>query len=110
MRLIHGEEVFGVSVDAQTRCAHWNSPVDVIALRFFCCRRWYPCYQCHLEVADHRAIPVPVALRDEPEAVLCGVCGHKMSVNEYFGCGAQCPTCKAKFNPGCANHYHLYFE
>lgn len=110
MRLIHGKEVFGVEVDSQTRCAHWNGPLDVIAIRFFCCGRWFPCYQCHSEFVDHEAVPLPFDKRDQPAAVLCGVCGHVMSANEYLGCDSRCPACDAGFNPGCEKHYHLYFE
>jgi uncharacterized CHY-type Zn-finger protein len=25
-------------------------------------------------------------------------------------CDSICPRCAGAFNPGCANHYHLYFE
>ncbi|CCC41363.1 CHY zinc finger protein [Haloquadratum walsbyi] len=43
----------GVSVDAETRCAHWTGPSDVIALRFGCCEVFSPCYRCHLAVVAH---------------------------------------------------------
>jgi uncharacterized CHY-type Zn-finger protein len=33
-----------------------------------------------------------------------------LSIHEYLACGNTCPTCQAAFNPGCANHYPLYFE
>ena len=39
IRLIHGEEVHGVDVDPETRCAHWRSPLDIIAIQFKCCGR-----------------------------------------------------------------------
>jgi len=31
MQMIHGNDVFGVDVDANSRCAHWNSELDIIA-------------------------------------------------------------------------------
>lgn len=43
-------------------------------------------------------------------AVLCGVCGHQLTVIEYLDCGSTCPACGTAFNPGCARHRHLYFE
>ncbi len=109
MRIIHGEKVTGVGIDGETRCAHWHSPLDVIAIRFRCCGDWYPCSECHAEAASH---DVQVWPRDEfdVEAVLCGKCGRKLSVNEYLDCGYVCPECGAGFNPGCSRHLHLYFE
>lgn len=102
-------KIYGVEVDAETRCLHYHSPVDVIALKFGCCERYYPCYECHLEVADHPPQPWPRARFDEP-AVLCGVCGQELTVHEYQACDSQCPACGARFNPGCKLHAHLYFE
>ncbi|WP_322348592.1 DUF1284 domain-containing protein [Tumebacillus algifaecis] len=102
-------KVYGVDVDAETRCKHYHSPVDIIALKFGCCERYYPCYECHLEVADHQPEPWPKSRFDEP-AVLCGACGHELTVHEYKNCESRCPTCGAAFNPGCQLHHSLYFE
>ena len=108
-RLIHGVSVVGSDVDAQTRCAHWRSELDIIAIKFKCCGEWFPCFECHAECAGHEP---EVYARDEFDmpAVLCGNCGHQLTVREYLQSGTRCPLCKSKFNPGCANHYHLYFE
>nr|WP_100349974.1 CHY zinc finger protein [Luteimicrobium subarcticum] len=100
--------VRGATVDDETRCVHWASPLDVVALRFWCCGTWYPCHTCHEEDADHRALPRPRAAWGE-ESALCGVCGHRMTTPEYRSSSA-CPRCTAPFNPGCAAHDHLYFE
>jgi uncharacterized CHY-type Zn-finger protein len=43
-------------------------------------------------------------------AILCGACGHQLSIDEYLACANTCTRCLAAFNPGCAKHYHLYFE
>jgi uncharacterized CHY-type Zn-finger protein len=109
MRVIHGWEVLGKEVDSETRCAHWHSPLDIIAIKFKCCGRWYPCFDCHAEIADHTPCVWP---RDEfgEAAILCGACGHPLSVDEYLAANNSCPDCSAAFNPGCAKHYHLYFE
>src|SRR5262245_40641317 len=109
MRLVHGVEVLGVDVDAETRCAHWNSERDIIAIKFKCCERWYPCFECHTSFADHAAAVWAVNERYVP-AVLCGACGHQMLIAEYLNCDSTCPACRAAFNPGCAKHHHLYFE
>jgi uncharacterized CHY-type Zn-finger protein len=100
--------VLGRPVDEQTRCVHYRTALDVIAIKFWCCRAYYPCHLCHEETAGHPAAQWPVEEQDA-EAVLCGVCGHELSVREYLAVDG-CPRCAARFNPGCALHAHLYFE
>lgn len=106
---IEGTTVFGKSIDKQTRCIHWHSALDVIAIKFKCCDKYYPCFSCHEEEADHKH---EVWAKDEfdQKAILCGVCGHEMSIQEYMDSNNLCPKCEASFNPGCSNHYHLYFD
>jgi uncharacterized CHY-type Zn-finger protein len=106
--MIHGENVTGVDVDAQTRCTHYNTELDVIAIKFKCCGRWFPCFQCHQTQAGHTAEMWPSAFLNE-EAILCGVCGEKQTIRDYINGNSTCPACQARFNPGCADHYHLYF-
>ena len=101
-------KVYGSTVDDQTRCIHYSGPTDVIAIRFHCCDRYYPCHLCHEESAGHPATQWPFEERDV-HAVLCGVCGGELTIAAYlkvFGC----PDCGSPFNPGCALHKHLYFE
>ena len=100
-------KVEGVDVDGETRCAHYRSPRDVIAIKMRCCGIYYACKDCHDALAGHRVRTWPQAEWDE-KAVLCGACGHEMSVREYLGCGNACLVCAAAFNPGCRNHYHFY--
>jgi uncharacterized CHY-type Zn-finger protein len=109
MRVIHTERIFGLLLDEQTRCVHYNTPLDIIAIKFKCCGQWYSCFECHSEAADHKAKVWP---QDEyyEKAILCGMCGYQLTVDEYLNCGNSCPNCDAAFNPGCAKHYHLYFE
>ena len=47
--------VKGKPIDDQTRCAHYHSSLDVIAVKFKCCNEYYPCYYCHKESSDHPA-------------------------------------------------------
>jgi uncharacterized CHY-type Zn-finger protein len=108
-RSVHGVDVFGVSIDPQTRCLHWHSGPDIIAIKFKCCGQWYSCFECHAEVTDHEAGVWPSNAFNE-KAILCGACGHQLTINKYLNCGSVCPACKRRFNPGCANHHHLYFE
>ena len=109
MKIIHGAEINGVDVDSQTRCAHYNSNVDIIAIKFKCCEQWFPCFECHAKFTKHPPEVWAVSQYDTP-AVLCGGCGHQLSVAEYLGCDSVCPKCRRAFNPGCASHRHLYFE
>ena len=109
MRSIHGVIVHGETLDDETRCVHYGGPTDVIAIRFKCCDRWYPCYECHAAGSDHVAEVWP-AVEFDRQAVLCGACGQELSIKEYLSCSPTCPRCSASFNPACAKHYHLYFE
>ncbi len=108
-KLIYGVKVIGSEVDSQTRCAHYHSEIDVIAIKFKCCEQWFPCFECHAEYAAH---PPSVWAKNEFDtpAVLCGCCGHQLTVKEYLECESACPQCGSKFNTGCARHYYLYFE
>lgn len=101
--------VFGKPVDKQTRCVHWHSQLDVIAIKFKCCDKYYPCFSCHEEEADHEH-QVWAKEEFDQKAILCGVCGEELSIEDYMASDNTCPHCKASFNPGCSNHYHLYFE
>jgi len=109
MREIHGCEIYGSEVKAGTQCAHWHSPLDIIAIKFKCCGRWYSCFDCHAETADHAADVWPTAEFSE-KTILCGACGYQMTVTEYLACDSECPACGSQFNPGCSKHHHLYFE
>jgi uncharacterized CHY-type Zn-finger protein len=100
--------VLGSTVDDQTRCTHYRTALDVVAIRFWCCQEYYPCHLCHAESAGHPAVPWPAAERDAA-AVLCGVCAHELTVREYRDADG-CPRCGARFNPGCRLHASLYFE
>jgi uncharacterized CHY-type Zn-finger protein len=102
-------DVRGVDLDAQTRCAHWRSPLDIVAIRMRCCGDWYACKDCHDALAGHPAEVWPRAAFDQP-AVLCGACGSQLSVRQYLACESRCPACAAPFNPGCRLHHRFYFE
>jgi len=107
--VVGGRRVRGVGVGPETRCAHWDGPTDVIALRLGCCGSFYPCADCHAAVAGHDAEPWPRDRLDDP-AVLCGVCGSALTARRYLAAGFDCPDCGAAFNPGCRAHYDSYFE
>ena len=104
-----GVPLRGISVDAETRCAHYNGPTDVVALRFACCETYSSCHRCHDEAAGHAAQVWPRARFDEP-SVLCGVCRTAMTWPAYLASGNACPACAAAFNPGCAAHAGRYAE
>lgn len=99
----------GVEVDANTRCAHYDGPTDVVALRCGCCETYHPCHRCHEAVTGREATPWPRVRFGEP-AVLCGACGATLTAPAYLDAGHACPACGAAFNPGCAAHHDRYFE
>jgi len=102
--LIHGQPV-----DDNTRCIHYHSALDIIAIKFKCCGEYYPCYQCHEAGAEHAALTWK---KDEwgSKAILCGCCKNELTIQQYMQSGNQCIYCNASFNPNCSKHYHLYFE
>ena len=100
--------VHGLQLDPETRCAHWHSPRDIIAIKMRCCGRYYACRECHDAMETHAVEVWPEAEWGQP-AVLCGACGHELSISEYLACESRCTACGAGFNPGCHKHRHLYF-
>ena len=106
---VKGIAVYGKLVDHQTRCVHWYSSLDIIAIKFKCCGKYFPCYSCHAETTTHTSVVWPASEFGE-KAILCGVCGHELTISEYMACRNTCPNCASSFNPGCAKHYDLYFE
>lgn len=101
-------KVLGAVTDDQTRCIHYHSALDVIAIKFKCCGRYYPCYKCHNESEAH---PIRVWKKNEfdEHAILCGVCKKELTIEAYLHTSA-CPYCHAAFNPGCKTHLSIYFD
>jgi len=97
------------SIDVHTRCKHYHTARDIIAIKFKCCDTYYGCYYCHEENTNHEP---KVWGKDEwqTKAILCGNCHEELAIQEYQDCNYKCPKCESDFNPGCKNHYHLYFE
>lgn len=46
-------KIYGSVIDKETRCTHYHSFLDVIAIKFKCCNKYYPCYKCHEEHESH---------------------------------------------------------
>jgi len=101
-------EVRGIRVDTQTRCAHYHSRLDIIAIKMKCCRTYFACKDCHDALTDHPLESWPPEEQAEP-AVLCGACGSELTIAEYLKSSAQCPACEAIFNPNCRTHHGYYF-
>jgi uncharacterized CHY-type Zn-finger protein len=102
-------DVHGLHLDPQTRCLHYHSPTDIIAIKMKCCATYYACKDCHIALAGH---PIEVWPRSEfhQQAILCGACRANLTIREYLQCESRCPICSAPFNPACRNHHHFYFE
>ncbi|KAK7181358.1 hypothetical protein PSPO01_12652 [Paraphaeosphaeria sporulosa] len=100
--------VYGAT-NSLTHCVHWSSPLDIIAIQHFCCRKFYACISCHDASETHASDVWPISKRGE-SAVLCGKCKHILTIEEYLKSGSVCTRCAGAFNPGCKNHWNLYFE
>lgn len=46
-------KVYGSLIDTETRCRHYFTEEDIIAIKFKCCNKYYPCYKCHNEFEKH---------------------------------------------------------
>ncbi|MED3650343.1 CHY zinc finger protein [Heyndrickxia sporothermodurans] len=107
--IIHGHKVKGNVIDFETRCTHYHKEIDRIAIKFYCCNIYYPCFECHKEHGCDNPKVWPKELFNH-KAILCGGCGNELTINEYYACNSTCPVCFAAFNPGCSLHKEFYFE
>jgi len=105
---IHNVYVNG-AIDEETRCEHYFSEKDRIAIKFYCCKRYYSCYFCHREAGCGKEAVWPFE-RFTEKAILCGACGKQLTIKQYLSHEGECPSCQASFNPGCSTHEHLYFQ
>jgi uncharacterized CHY-type Zn-finger protein len=101
--------IHGIELDAQTRCAHWHSLLDIVAIRMKCCDLFYACKDCHDALAGHALQPWPQSEWDEV-TIRCGACRHLMTTRDYLDGANACPSCRAAFNPDCRHHHHFYFD
>lgn len=103
--------VAGKTIDDETRCVHWHSELDIIAIKYKCCETYYPCYECHDECISH--VPIKYNLKDPNESslptILCGKCKNEMTFEDYSR-DVKCTNCNAQFNPYCKLHYDRYFD
>ncbi|OBA27769.1 hypothetical protein HANVADRAFT_1265 [Hanseniaspora valbyensis NRRL Y-1626] len=109
--------VCGKLIDDETRCEHWHSPIDIIALKFKCCpNKYYPCFSCHVETnePDHKLIKYDLIKDKNEKVVLCGKCKTELTFDQYQSKltedSLKCPSCLSDFNPGCKLHYCHYFD
>lgn len=97
------------AMDHETRCEHYHMENDRIAIKFYCCGGYFPCYLCHKQYGCGSPEVWPREKFDQL-AILCGNCNTELTITEYLNSSYRCPFCHAAFNSGCAVHYHLYFE
>ncbi|WP_082688167.1 CHY zinc finger protein [Bacillus coahuilensis] len=100
----------GINMDKETRCRHYHTVQDIIALKFKCCDTYYPCYECHQELTDHEPVRFHPIQDAQEKVVLCGHCQTEWTIGEYLQSNSACPACHSSFNPGCKSHLHLYFD
>lgn len=101
-------QIYGELLDHESRCRHYHTVLDIVALKCWSCRRYYACYQCHDQFECHDFTPYP-RTRKEDKVVICGVCHKEMSIASYEEASA-CPRCGSAFNPACHKHKEIYFS
>ena len=100
--------IYGDVIDQETRCIHYAGELDIIALKCFSCKKYYPCYHCHDAHEDHAFAAYPVRL-EEDKVVFCGSCRSELTIAQYLA-DARCIFCRHPFNPGCKQHRKIYFR
>lgn len=101
-------KVKGKIIDNETRCEHYARAKDIIAIKFYCCDTYYPCFKCHEACAGH-AIERWPKNKFNQQVILCGVCQTEHTIATYLK-NLACPTCDSAFNEGCRDHYSIYFN
>ncbi|MGT2846240.1 CHY zinc finger protein [Streptococcus massiliensis] len=101
-------KVYGVNLDKETRCQHYHTDLDIVALKCFTCQKYYACYQCHDFLNEHSFTAYPKSLTSD-KVVLCGVCQSELTLAQYES-ATHCPFCGRAFNPRCQLHKDIYFR
>ncbi|HEX6594551.1 MAG TPA: CHY zinc finger protein [Bacillota bacterium] len=102
------KHVYGHTVDDQTRCIHYHTKKDIVAIKFKCCYKYYPCYICHQDCEIHNIVAWEKEEFDQL-AILCGVCKTEHTIRQYLQTN-NCVHCNSSFNERCKKHFHLYFD
>lgn len=106
---IKGQIVKGNVIDNETRCSHYHTEKDRVAIKFYCCKTYFSCYLCHKEAGCGQLQTWPKNKFNQ-KGILCGACGEEMTINAYLKSSDNCPNCQAAFNPNCSVHKHYYFS
>lgn len=76
-------KIYGFLVDNESRCQHYHTELDIVALKCFECLNYYACYQCHDSLEEHSFRAYPCQLKQD-KVLICGVCQHEMTIEEYY--------------------------
>lgn len=97
-------EFYGVDIDSDSRCTHYNTKTDIVSIKCGICNKYYACYKCHNELEEHN---FGVISRNDLAPVLCGYCNHTLTYDQYQQ--QMCIYCGCGFNPKCRLHENIYF-
>lgn len=98
-------KIYGIKIDQQSRCIHYHTKNDIVALMCRQCQKFYACYKCHDELNNHTFRPV---YANQVHNILCGNCRSLLKYNQYKL--NYCPYCQHSFNPKCIIHHSIYFK
>lgn len=74
------QEYFGIGLDSSSRCYHYHTKLDIVALKCSVCQKYYACYKCHDALEEHC---FAATKSDETFPVLCGSCRQMLTLKEY---------------------------
>src|SRR5690625_8025706 len=94
---IKGHILKGTVLDSETRCSHYHTELDRIAIKFYCCQTYFPCYLCHKESGCGETKVWPYDKLDK-KAILYGACGEELTSKSYQNMEHKCSIPKVLLN------------
>ncbi|WP_438835700.1 CHY zinc finger protein [Streptococcus pluranimalium] len=58
----------GIVIDDNSRCQHYHSSQNIVALKYADCHSYYACYKCHGAMESHS---FKATSADEVKPVIC---------------------------------------
>jgi uncharacterized CHY-type Zn-finger protein len=97
-------DVYGPTVDEHTRCVHYATELDIIAIRFACCDRYYPLPLCAIpRLTDHPARTVATRASGTSPPSCARMCWTELTIDPL--CQAGCEPLRIREEPEHHGHH-----